>query len=757
LTEDTALSYKRLIALYIGISASIFADNLHILGTFDFNDNGKGEILKINGLGAPLEFIELNGSDEHKTLWTYTPEAGGEIVDAKFVDLNKDKILELVVIQRNSDLDTWIQIFEWNGVDFTLNEEAISEKEKTSEKVRPSNISIFNNLFSTAISSPTRSANVFRLEYNDDGVVQKSNIKLYSDPIVTNGYGPVYTGIFNSEGVTRIALISPESNVLKVSVFSMSEDEGIISSDVFSLNGARVLLGPDIQAFDENKDGFFELLIPFATGEVYSLSINSGVLLFNKSRLTESNLFTLKSAAGEQEINDVVSQKIKADLFNSGNITMSYDDPIYVEPTDSVMLGDTLDLFIAPDSTSDFFKFEWSSQPPLGMEFDPISQKIYWAPNRDHIGIVDLSYIITSRTNEEIISEISQYGNSHFLKPVLLETMGTRIVFVGDTIIPPEPFVILPKRLHKVTIATKDIDNADRFTFEGETPFSSTTFNSNDIITVGVDTDLSTIKNDKSSSFTFQSSEEKPDSLVTVSIMHDLSSNIIYTSMKPSADTLTQSFDAEGVNPEMYQLPEYFFEGFPSTMSLETTSDSSLTLLQTKREKSGVLTIQSPLFSKSHDIVIEYFGGRPHAIRGDVNVKKDGSHKTLTEIDFESAFSPILIKSLLSSVNRDTLVFHADSIPDTLKAKTQYKSFYSPVKVIEKAMDKSLENPEPDAPAAVEDVEEVPADSTEATEAADIPTETDNSESEQLIENPEPDAPAAVEDVEEVPADSTES
>ena len=69
---------------------------------------------------------------------------------------------------------------------------------------------------------------------------------------------------------------------------------------------------------------------------------------------------------------------------------------------------------------------------------------------------------------------------------------------------------------------------------------------------------------------------------------------------------------------------------------------------------------------------------------------------------------------MLSSVNRDTLVFHADSIPDTLKAKTQYKSFYSPVKIIEKAADTVIETPEPEAPAAVEDVEEVPADSTES-------------------------------------------
>ena len=78
--ENNALSYKRFIALCIGFYASIFANNLHIIGTFDFNNNGKGEILKINGLGSPLQFIELNGSEEHKSIWSYDPEAGGEII-----------------------------------------------------------------------------------------------------------------------------------------------------------------------------------------------------------------------------------------------------------------------------------------------------------------------------------------------------------------------------------------------------------------------------------------------------------------------------------------------------------------------------------------------------------------------------------------------------------------------------------------------------------------------------------------------------
>ena len=92
-----------------------------------------------------------------------------------------------------------------------------------------------------------------------------------------------------------------------------------------------------------------------------------------------------------------------------------------------------------------------------------------------------------------------------------------------------------------------------------------------------------------------------------------------------------------------------------------------------------------------------------------------------------------------------------------IRDRTQYKSFYSPVKIIEKAVEELIESPEPEAPAPVEDIEEVPADSVEATEAVDVPAGTDNNEPGELIENPEPEAPAPVEDIEEVPADSTES
>jgi len=105
--------------------------------------------------------------------------------------------------------------------------------------------------------------------------------------------------------------------------------------------------------------------------------------------------------------------------------------------------------------------------------------------------------------------------------------------------------------------------------------------------------------------------------------------------------------------------------------------------------------------------VLSYFGGRPYAVRGDINVKENGSQKTITEIDFESSFMPLLIDAWLTPASRDTFVFHLDSIPDTLKAKTDFHSFYAPATLLKekRSIDETLAG---DPPSAVKVETETP-------------------------------------------------
>tara|TARA_Y100001970_G_scaffold197319_1_gene240072 strand:+ start:24 stop:557 length:534 start_codon:yes stop_codon:yes gene_type:complete len=117
-------------------------------------------------------------------------------------------------------------------------------------------------------------------------------------------------------------------------------------------------------------------------------------------------------------------------------------------------------------------------------------------------------------------------------------------------------------------------------------------------------------------------------------------------------------------------------------MEMDSQESGGLSLLRSDKVRSGSLELRSPLFSKDHSISVSYFGGRPYAVRGKVNVKEDGSHKTITEIDFDSSFEVLNIFSNLYPANRDTFIFAHDEIPDTLRASTNYRSFYSPVTIL---------------------------------------------------------------------------
>ena len=678
------MRFRALVCLFVFTAWSFAANNLYIFGTFDLNNNGKSEILKLGGLSAPLEYVELDRDGNHHALWTYVPSEGTIVIDAKFNDLNNDGIKELIVVQESNNDAEWLKVFEWNGQGFSSNFQSVENNALGKNKIRPANLSFTSNTHAVSISTPSRRVALFSLQIKN-GQLLKSDIQFGTGPLVNNGYGPVYTGLFSSGDNTFVALMSPEGNLLKTDIVSALNPTEILASDVLVMNGARVILGPDIQPFDENKDGQEELLVPFATGEVYSLAFSDSGLTFTESKLSQSNLFGMKSAAGETEINNTLLSRVENGLHDSilPNPRSAISDSLLLLVTDTLLLGDALNLFVLPDSASTFYSFNWRTTPPSGMLFNPKTYQIRWAPTRHHIGVVDISYALNIRIREDLKSEEDELGDAHYIYPVLEASDSSMIILIGDTIKPPEPLVLIPPRFHRVSVTSKDIDESDRFLFEGETPFGANSINNNGVVTIGVTADLSTIKQNKSAAFNFKSSGDQPDSISTLSLVHDLDANILYVSISPPRDSITQSFDPEGFNNRFYKYPEYFFEGFPPSLSMDSTKTGALTFPSSDTVFSGNISLSSPLYNQDHDITIFYFGGRPYSIRGDIGIKKDGSQKTITEIDFDSSITPLTMNAWLTPAARDTFVFHSDSIPDTLKTKTSFQSFYSPATKLE--------------------------------------------------------------------------
>ena len=206
-------------------------------------------------------------------------------------------------------------------------------------KIRPANLSFTSNTHAVSISTPSRRVALFSLQIKNGQLLQ-SDIQFGTGPLVNNGYGPVYTGLFSSGDNTFVALMSPEGNLLKTDIVSALNPTEILASDVLVMNGARVILGPDIQPFDENKDGQEELLVPFATGEVYSLAFSDSGLTFTESKLSQSSLFGMKSAAGETEINNTLLSRVENGLHDSilPNPRSAISDSLLLLVTDTLLL-----------------------------------------------------------------------------------------------------------------------------------------------------------------------------------------------------------------------------------------------------------------------------------------------------------------------------------------------------------------------------------------------------------------------------------
>ena len=207
--------YKHTI-LAVFLLPMLYAENLYVFGSFDFNQNGKSEIFKLKTPSSKLEFVEIENDGKHNIVWTYIPDNENKVIlDAKFSDINNDNIPEVVIIESNTIDNSWIKIFEWNGYDFSSNNSPITNRDKTVDKIRPSNLAVLNEFFAVSKSSPTRSVTKFSINVND-GIREVVNSNTHINPIVTNGYGPVFTGLFSVADQDYGVLMSPEGNIIKM-------------------------------------------------------------------------------------------------------------------------------------------------------------------------------------------------------------------------------------------------------------------------------------------------------------------------------------------------------------------------------------------------------------------------------------------------------------------------------------------------------------------------------------------------------------
>jgi hypothetical protein len=681
------------IPLFVLSTALMAQDRLYVEGTFDLNHNQQSEILIVGDMKTPLKYVELDSSGNHVLLWSYTP-AEPEIrmiTDAHLADLDQDSIPELLATVSTLSNDgkaaqPWLLVFLWEGNAFSTEPLTINNSPGAFDRYRPVNLSVSDAGIAVSLASPSRKALLLNL------ALENRNLKLLktqdiSPEIIRNGFGRVFTGSFNSGDIRHLALLSPEGNLLKVAVLTIGDTPEELVSDVVALDGARDILGPAIMSYDEHKDGVEELLVPFSTGEVMALSVAGDSITFTTSTFSKKGLFSLGSEADESEINSILLARVEEGLYEAP--LPREEEPelttITLMPEDTLLLGYTLDYSVLPDSAAQFYSFSWNEPPPGGMHFDPRTFSINWVPARENLGLAMAAYTLALRVDEKLVSTQDELGDRHQLTPVLDIQTDSLVLWVADTVkevVEPEPIVLIPPRNYSLTIFSSDLTGDDRYQFDAVPPFGVYTDSLPGLVYTTFKANLNSIKHSKSSVFTLKSVADPPDSLVTLSLIHDLENNLVYASIYPGLDSLPQSFKPEDWDPDRYAFPEYFFEGFPSEMHMDSVGKKIRFKAPYKKRQTGSLMFSAPL-GVDHHLLLDYAGGRPYAIRGEVQVKENGSFKIITDIDFESEFIPLQILTFLAAPvsTPDSMVMLPDSALEYIHQLSGNR-IYAPAEVL---------------------------------------------------------------------------
>ena len=359
-------------------------------------------------------------------------------------------------------------------------------------------------------------------------------------------------------------------------------------------------------------------------------------------------------------------------MYNDQDLTSLPDDQneVYVATNEKVdnqvkydSLAPTLGDFLAsvkkdkPEGSSGIKRV---AVPNMNKEMESVT----WA---DEAGFTQVNlgeYISKETENDSVQSPIPEKdkGLSTFTKTVQ-EALIPTIVNVDTTLDMQSENEI---DLYYVLAMTPASDTKDRYIFDGEAPFGVAV---NQVPPMGkathfqhgVSANLANLKRGESYDFAYTLRDARLDSITTLTMVHDMQTNVVFMSISPTQDSLSQSYQPEAFDPKLFEFPNYFFEGFPTSLDMDFT-DKLIRFSFDGVEDStyqGIYLSSTTPSTPSQSLAVFMDDGTLQAVRGEVIVRANGSKKVTTEFDLVGTVEPAVMFSRLIQ----------EFFPDELKIK----------------------------------------------------------------------------------------
>ena len=669
--------------------------------SYDIDDDGQKETLVLNTSGLSAIWIEILSNGLQDTLWSYSLVNGGTFADGEIVDINDDNYQDLILIPNLNVAvgnQVWFYLFLGTENGFSSSPLTIEESLLDLSTIRPSNLSLVpGGLPKLAVSfgSPVRQGLIFDIELLNQSASIK-NPQLLSAPIISNGYGVVYIGGFMSNGGHYVALVSHERGKVNTAIFDVGQSFELFQSKTIKVEGARYMLGADIQPYSSNISSQDGLLIPFGSDDIFLLNVNQENTVLSNTSLSGQGAFSLSE---EQDLLSILESRETVNILDAQpsipSSVESRSEPVALKPPPAILPDESATL------NTVLFDYEKDvTAPPKGQrqtyqdrDNGKLDKKDYsnLAPTlSDFLETIKDESPSSSQTNQEEISvplinedmmsvnwadeagftqlELGEYTpeiiDTSISSPIPEKDKGIA-TFTREAIdsintqsdIDDSIEVINAGgeiELYYVLAMTPVSENKDRYVFDGEAPFGIAV---NQIPPIGnathlqhgISADLATLQKGETYDFAYSLRDARLDSITTLTMVHDMQTNVVFMSISPTDDSLSQSYQPESFDPKLFEFPEYFFDGFPTSLNMDFTE--KLIRFSFKGDKDstyqGIYLSSTTPSNPSQSLAVFMDQGTLQSIRGEVSVRANGSKKITTEYDLVGTVEPSVMFSRL--------------------------------------------------------------------------------------------------------------
>ena len=641
-------------------------------GPYDLDNDGRKEVLIISSSDRKAVLVEFQDKSISDTLWSYTLPKGTYFTDVSVIDIDSNGQPDLIATSKTSiesKSTGWLYVFQGTTSGFSESPLVAGKSGLEIDNIRPLNLSKVKGMpgyLSVSFGTPVRKTLIIRPNITD-GHLKIDNVRTLSDPLIQNGFGHMYSGGFSSGNNDYVAQFSAELSTLKVSIFNVKNNFKHVTTEIVGMGKSRGIIGAEVQPYSNLKKGEQGLLIPFRTGEVKILNIIGKKISLTDSEFSHEDLFLEMKDPNKSEILDLVSSRIESGFYNK---VITKND--YIKEAKNKSFGYRQKNIEGP-TLVDYLneagivkKSKTDDKVEIPKKSDDMDSKIWAAKASVKTEQVDSTLLISKDLvivnpipdeDKEVAFHKTIFGPSDSIS-----TSNTWEDTVRNALV-PEPIDLSGDDdssdrsidLYYVMVMAPSKGEKDRYVFDGEAPFG---INVNQVPPMGepthfqhsVSANISYLRRGNDYDFAYTLKEQMSDSVTTLTMVHDMQTNIIFMSISPGVDSISQSYQPEAFDPKLFEFPDYFFEGFPTSLgmdfkdkiikfSFDDTGDSV--------NYQGLYLSATTPSKPSQSLAVFLNEGILQAIRGEIKVRENGSKKITTEFDITGYLEPSAMFSRL--------------------------------------------------------------------------------------------------------------